>query len=135
MLLGGVPEPSTTKSNLCCVFFVGLEFIFLTPRCSRCPARPFAFTHKSRSQTSFRRLQMAYEKRFSNIASLKVQPTCDPLGSDPLFQALLRRVNNPEYWTGTEDGRRRRDSTGSQKQQVWVVEELLGVGSAADFRL
>lgn len=80
------------------------------------PRSPIRVHTQYESQTSFRRLPMAYEKRFFNMASLKVQSTCDPLGSDPLFQALLRRVNNPEYWTGTEDGRQRRDSTGSQKQ-------------------
>jgi hypothetical protein len=41
-------------------------------------------------------LDRAYEERASWMAYLQVDPTLDPLRSDPRFQVLLRRMNFPE---------------------------------------
>jgi tetratricopeptide (TPR) repeat protein len=40
-------------------------------------------------------LEWAYEKRDKGFISIKVDPTLDPLRSDPRFQDLLRRMKFP----------------------------------------
>ena len=58
---------------------------------SRCPrGGPTA-----RPGQTFLCLQKAYEGRFTDILSLKVDADLDPLRSDPRFQELMRRVGLP----------------------------------------
>jgi hypothetical protein len=40
-------------------------------------------------------LEKAYAERASQLSWVKVDPTFDPLRSDPRFQDLLRRMNFP----------------------------------------
>jgi tetratricopeptide (TPR) repeat protein len=44
---------------------------------------------------AFKWLERAYEERDKGMAFLRVDPTLDPLRSDPRFQDLLRRMNFP----------------------------------------
>ena len=44
---------------------------------------------------AFEWLEKAYEERELGVSFLKVDPTLDPLRSDPRFQDLLRRMNFP----------------------------------------
>jgi tetratricopeptide (TPR) repeat protein len=44
---------------------------------------------------AFEWLEKAYEERDKGMAFLRVDPTLDPLRSDPRFQDLLRRMNFP----------------------------------------
>lgn len=45
---------------------------------------------------AFARLERAYEERCPTLEFLKVEPSLDPLRSDPRFTDLLRRMNlNP----------------------------------------
>ena len=45
---------------------------------------------------AFEWLEKAYGVRDKGIRYLKVDPTLDPLRSDPRFQVLLRKMNFPE---------------------------------------
>ena len=56
-----------------------------------------AFIHAGLGEKdqAFEWLEKAYEVRDKGMSSLKVDPTLDPLRSDPRFQDLLRRMNFP----------------------------------------
>jgi len=49
-----------------------------------------------RREETLEALEKAYEARDAQLSDLKVDPGCDPLRSNPRFQALLRRMNFPE---------------------------------------
>jgi tetratricopeptide (TPR) repeat protein len=56
-----------------------------------------AFIHAGLGEKdqAFEWLEKAYEARDQGLSFLKVDPTLDPLRSDPRFQDLLRRMNFP----------------------------------------
>ena len=56
-----------------------------------------AFIHAALGEKdeAFEWLEKAYEERDQGMLYLKVDPTLDPLRSDPRFQDLLRRMNFP----------------------------------------
>jgi Tfp pilus assembly protein PilF len=49
-----------------------------------------------RRKETIEALEKAHEARDAQLSDLKADPGCDPLRSDPRFQALLRRMNFPE---------------------------------------
>jgi tetratricopeptide (TPR) repeat protein len=56
-----------------------------------------AFIHAALGEKdqAFEWLEKAYEERNQGLAFLKVDPTLDPLRSDPRFERILRRMNFP----------------------------------------
>ena len=63
------------------------------------PALSFGMTHIGMNDTdlAFDRLHQAYEERNGALCWLPVEPTYDPLRSDPRFHALLQRMNFPAH--------------------------------------
>ena len=47
-------------------------------------------------ERAFELLEQGYEERDGNLVFLAVDPTFDPLRSDPRFDDLLRRIGFPE---------------------------------------
>jgi pentatricopeptide repeat protein len=58
---------------------------------------PIAMIHAGLGEKdqAFEWLEKAYEVRDLGVTFLKIDPTLDPLRSDPRFQDLLRRMNFP----------------------------------------
>jgi tetratricopeptide (TPR) repeat protein len=56
-----------------------------------------AFIHAALGEkdAAFEWLEKAYAQRNQGLAFLKVDPTLDPLRSDPRFERILRRMNFP----------------------------------------
>ena len=61
------------------------------------PAQAFAivYTGLGDKDQAFAWLDKAYEERSNRLAYLKVEPTWDPIRSDPRFDELLRRIGLP----------------------------------------
>ncbi len=55
-----------------------------------------AYTALGDRNNAFRALEEAYADRVPSMIYTKVDPALDPLRSDPLFQAFLRRMNFPK---------------------------------------
>jgi tetratricopeptide (TPR) repeat protein len=55
----------------------------------------FIYAGLGEKDQAFEWLEKAYEERDQGLSFLKVDPTLDPLRSDPRFQDLLRRMNFP----------------------------------------
>ncbi len=74
-----------------------LEQLVAVSKKSYVPAQSFAivYTGLGDKDQAFAWLDKAYQERANRLAYLKVEPTWDPIRSDPRFDELLRRIGLP----------------------------------------